>query len=256
MTFKELLGVEFKKLKHSKLLLILFAAAVILWIPSIINADLNFQMQAEGISPENNFFIQGFLAMSWFLFPASMVVGTVLINQTERQNRGIVKMLSLPINTVNMCLAKFVVLIIMAALQILMTTVLYYISAAIASGMQSYNLILNPLYVFREVCFIYLSAIPMLSFFWALSICVKTPIFSVGIGLASIVPSVLIMNTKAWIGYPMCYSFYLITSEYGRLAGGMSTWTFKVFPWLIIAILFTVFCLVVSCFIFGRSERR
>ena len=55
-----------------------------------------FGMQAEGISPENNFFIQGFMAMSWFMFPASMVVGTVLLNQTERMNKGILKMLALP----------------------------------------------------------------------------------------------------------------------------------------------------------------
>ena len=28
-----------------------------LWIPSIINAHLNFEMQAEGISPEHNIFL-------------------------------------------------------------------------------------------------------------------------------------------------------------------------------------------------------
>lgn len=53
--FLSLVGVEFKKIKRSKIFLILFAATVILWIPSILNADMNFNMQAEGISPENNF---------------------------------------------------------------------------------------------------------------------------------------------------------------------------------------------------------
>ena len=43
------------KIKRSKIFFILFAATVILWIPSILNADMNFSMQAEGISPENNF---------------------------------------------------------------------------------------------------------------------------------------------------------------------------------------------------------
>lgn len=56
--FLSLVGVEFKKIKRSKIFLILFAATVILWIPSILNAEMNFNMQAEGISPENNFFIQ------------------------------------------------------------------------------------------------------------------------------------------------------------------------------------------------------
>ena len=79
MSFLSLVGVEFKKIKRSKIFLILFAATLILWIPSILNADMNFNMQAEGISPENNFFIQGFMGMAWFMFPASMVVGTVLL---------------------------------------------------------------------------------------------------------------------------------------------------------------------------------
>ncbi len=104
--FLSLVGVEFKKIKRSKIFLILFAATLILWIPSILNADMNFNMQAEGISPENNFFIQGFMGMAWFMFPASMVVGTVLLSQTERTNKGILKMLALPISTVKLCFGK------------------------------------------------------------------------------------------------------------------------------------------------------
>ena len=83
MNFLSLVGVEFKKIKRSKILLILLVATVILWIPSIVNAKMNFDMQAEGISPENNFFIQGFMGMSWFMFPASMVVGTVPVSYTH-----------------------------------------------------------------------------------------------------------------------------------------------------------------------------
>ena len=84
MSFISLIGVEFKKIKRSKIFFILFIATIILWIPSILTAEMNFDMQAEGISPENNFFIQGFMGMAWFMFPASMVVGTVLLSQTEQ----------------------------------------------------------------------------------------------------------------------------------------------------------------------------
>ena len=72
--FMTLLSVEFRKIKRSRLLLLFFAASVILWIPSVLNAELNFTMQAEGISPENSFFIQGFMGMAWFMYPAGMVV--------------------------------------------------------------------------------------------------------------------------------------------------------------------------------------
>ena len=203
MSFLSLVGVELKKIRRSKILLILAVAAVILWIPSILNAEMNFGMQAEGISPENNFFIQGFLGMAWFMFPASMVVGTVLLSQTERANKGILKMLALPISTAKLCMAKFVVLLTLAAAQIFMMTGMYYIGAAISSGTQDYNFILPPLFVLKEIGLIFLSSIPMIAFFWMLSVCIQTPIFSIGVGLASIVPSVLIINTKAWFACPM-----------------------------------------------------
>lgn len=50
MSFLSLLGVEFQKIRRSKIMLILSAAVIALWLPSILNADINFQMQAEGIS--------------------------------------------------------------------------------------------------------------------------------------------------------------------------------------------------------------
>ena len=256
MSFLSLVGVEFKKIRRSKIILILLVAAIILWLPSILNANMNFHLETEGISPENNFLIQGFMGMSWFMFPASMVVGTVLLNQTERTGRGIQKMLSLPISTVKLCSAKFVVLLSLAALQILMTVAMYFVSAAIVSQTQHYNFFLSPLLVFEEAGFVLLSAIPMLAFFWMLSVCISTPIFSVGIGLSSIVPSILIMNTKVWYVYPMCYPLYIITSKYGELANGLTTWSIDLLPWLPVAAIFTIACFVVSCLRFGQAERR
>ena len=50
MNFLSLLTVEWKKLRRSRILLILGIATVMLWIPSVLNADLNFGMQAEGSS--------------------------------------------------------------------------------------------------------------------------------------------------------------------------------------------------------------
>ncbi len=256
MNFLSLIGIEFKKIRRSKILFILTAATVILWLPSVFNADLSFEMQAEGISPENNFLIQGFMGMAWFMFPASMVVSTVLLNMTERSNRGILKMLSLPITTTGLCLAKFVVLLALAVFQILMTVGMYYLSAGIASQTQDYNFILQPLFVFKEAGLIFISAIPMLAFFWLLSVCIQTPIFSIGIGLASIVPSVLMINTKVWFAYPVSYPFFVITSEYGKLAANLDTAQVELMPWIPVAIVITILCLSVSCLRFGQAERR
>ncbi len=256
MNFLSLICIEFKKIRRSKIIWILTASTIILWLPSILNADMNFGMQAEGISPENNFFIQGFMGMAWFMFPASMVVGTVLLNMTERSNRGILKMLSLPINTAKLCLAKFVVLLAMAAFQILMTIALYFVSAGIVSKTQDYGFILQPWFVFKEAGLIFAAAIPMLAFFWLLSVCIQTPIFSIGIGLASIVPSVLMINTKVWFAYPMSYPFFVITAEYGKLAANLTTAQVELIPWIPAAFGITITCLLISCLCFGRAERR
>ena len=247
MNFFSLIRIEAKKLRRSKILWILAAAAFLLWLPSVLNSHLNFEMQAEGISPEHNFLIQGLLGMSWFLFPAGMVVSTVLLNLTEETNHGILKMLALPIRPARLCLAKFVI-------QILISVGMYYAGGAIASYTQDYPLLLPPLFVLREAGLIYLAAIPMLSIFWLLSVCIRTPIFSIGVGLASIVPSVLIINTKAWFVYPCSYPLFVITAEYGKLAANLNTAPVELVPWLPAAAGITLLCLFISCLCFGRGR--
>lgn len=256
MNFPALIGVEFQKIKRSKILFIQLAAAVILWIPSILNAHMNFEMQAEGISPENNFFVQGFLGMSWFMLPASMVVGTVLLSQTERADRGILKMLALPVSTAGICLAKFVVLLVLSAVQILLMTGMYCLSVWIVSAAQDYSFALPPLFIVKELGAVFLSAIPMLSVFWMLSVCIQAPVFSVGIGLASIVPSVLIINTRIWFAYPMSYPFFIMTAEYGKLAANLDTAQAEPIPWIPAAVFITITALGISCIRFGQAERR
>ena len=109
-----------------------------MWIPSIINADISFDTKGIPITPENNFFIQGFMGMVWFMIPASLVICTVLLNQTARSNKGILKMLSLPISTTKLCLAKvYHFSLILAAVQMVMSIGAYYICAAIVTHTQA-----------------------------------------------------------------------------------------------------------------------
>lgn len=256
MSFLSVIGIETRKIRRSRILLILAVATVLLWLPSIFNVHLNFGMQAEGISPEHNFFIQGFLGMAWFMFPASMVVGTVLLVMTEQANRGILKMLSLPLSTAKLCLAKFVILLALAAVQFLMAVGMYFISAGIVSRTQGYDFLLPWTFVLKEVGMLFLAAIPMLAFFWLLAVCIQTPIFSIGIGLASIVPSVLIINTRIWFAYPMSYPFFVLTAEYGKLAPNLDTAQVELVPWLPVAGCITIVCLSASCLCFGRGARN
>ena len=256
MSFLSLVGVELKKIRRSKIFLILLIPVIMMWIPGILNADMNFDLRGIPITPENNFFIQGFMGMVWFMIPASLVICTVLLSQTERSNKGILKMLSLPISTTKLCLAKFTVLLMLAAVQMVMSIGAYYICAAIVTNTQNYNFVLEPLYVCKIVCSLYAAAIPMAAVYWAISTVIPSPIFSVGIGLASIVPSVLMINTKIWFAYPMSYPFYLLMIAYGRAAEGVYETQIAWLPWLPVAVGITILALAISCIRFGASERR
>lgn len=256
MRFFSLVGIEFMKIRRSKIFLILLMATIVLWLPSVLNADMNFEMQAEGISPENNFLIQAFMGMAWFMFPASMVVSTVLLNQIERSHRGILKMLTLPVSGAKLCLAKFAILLYLAALQILLSVGTYFVSASVASYLYGYDFLLPPLFVLEKAGGMFVSAIPMLAVFWMLSVWFRSPIFSVGIGLASIVPSVLVINTKLWFAYPMAYPFFVITAEYGKLAENLTTMQIDLIPWIPVAFAITGICLLLACSRFGLAERR
>lgn len=165
-------------------------------------------------------------------------------------------MLSLPVSTAKLCLAKFSVLILLALIQMAMTVCAYYISAVIASQIQDYNFILEPLYVCQNALIIYAGAIPMAAVFWMIASLIQSPVFSVGIGLASIVPSVLIINTKIWFAYPMSYPFYLLMVQYGRAAQGIYSTHIDWLPWLPAAAVITVIALTIACMRFGASERR
>lgn len=256
MNFFSLVGVELQKIRRSKILLILLVPVIMMWIPGMINSDFAFDTRDIPITPENNFFIQGFMGMVWFMIPASLVICTVLLTQTERSHRGILKMLSLPVSTAKLCLAKFTVLILLASAQMIMTICAYYISAAAASRIQDYDFLLDPLYVCGNALGIYLSAIPMAAVFWMIACLVRTPVFSVGIGLASIVPSVLVINTKLWPAYPMSYPFYLLMVQYGKAAEGMYDTQIDWLPWLPAAVIITVIALVISCMRFGAAEKK
>lgn len=256
MNYFSLVSIELQKIRRSKISWILIAPVLLMWLPSIFNAAINFDVRDIPITPEHNFFIQGFMGMVWFMIPATLVICTVLMNQIERGNNGILKMLALPVSTIKLCLAKFTVMILLAAVQMVLSIGTYYACAFIVSQTQNYSFALEPLYVCRAVSSFYLAALPMAAFFWMVATLIQTPIFSAGIGLASIVPSVLIINTKIWFAYPMSYPFYVLMTEYGKAAAGIYETQVRWLPWIPVAAIITVLCLALSCMRFGYAERK
>lgn len=256
MNYFELLKLEMKKIRRSKILLIVFIPVIMIWIPGLVNSDMIFDIRDIPITPEDNFFIQGFMGMTWFMIPASLVICTVLLTQTERSGRGMLKMLSLPVSMEKLCLAKFTILILLSLFQMILSVTAYYIFGMIASKNCDYNLLLSLAHVAGAVLRIYAGAVPMAAVFWMLAVLIPSPVFSVGAGLASIVPSVLVINTKIWFLYPMSYSFYLLMVEYGKAAEGVYESQPELFPWLPAAGLITFMALLTACIRYGAHERR
>lgn len=255
MNLFSLIKIELIKIRRTHIFCLMIIPCLLLWLPSVLNADMNFN-NPSGLSPENSFFIQGFMGFAWILFPALLVVITVMLNQIERTNKGLQKMLSLPVSIPMLCLAKFFVLLLLAGGLILIMLALYYPAAALASAKMDYDFLLSGSLVFKESLLIYLCSVPMAAFYWLIAGCIRTPVFSIGIGLASIVPSVVVMNTKVWFAYPMCYPFYTIAKLMGSLADGKNFISIDLIPWLPVAAGFTLICILLSCLLFGNSERR
>ena len=51
MSFVSLVRVELKKIRRSKIFLILLIPIIMMWIPGIINADMNFDLKGSPITP-------------------------------------------------------------------------------------------------------------------------------------------------------------------------------------------------------------
>jgi len=256
LNFLCLIGAERKKLRRTHIFLLLLLPVVFLWIPGIIHADINFDRRGIPITPEKNFFIQGFMGMAWFMIPASLVICTILLIQTERSQRGMLKMLSLPVNMAVLNLTKFTMLLCLLAVQMVLSVGAYYLSALAASKLQHYNLLLEPLYVIRTTAQIYAGAVPVAAVFWMLAVWIRTPVLSAGIGLISIVPSVLIIQSKFFYLFPASYPFYLLMVAYGKAAKGIFHTTVKWLPLLPATILITLAALALSCLRFGASDRK
>lgn len=256
MSFFSLICIEIKKIRRSKIFLILLAPVILMWLPAIINSGKLTKIQDISITPARNFFIQGFMGMVWFMIPATLIICTVLLTQTERLNHGILKMLSLPVNKGLLCLAKFTVLLILPAIQMFLSMGVYYLSAFIASRMQDYDFALPLSYSLPAIGKFYLAALPAAAVFWMISTLIRTPVFSAGLSLAACIPSVLMINTDYWYLHPMSYPFYVLMTEYGKAAKGVYETSIDWLPWIPAAIIITGVCLIVSCVKFGYKERK
>ncbi|TLQ41753.1 hypothetical protein FEZ33_04705 [Ruoffia tabacinasalis] len=243
------ISIEFLKIKRSNILSIIILTAIIIWVPPYFNAAESFEhikLSNLTISPEDYFFLQGMMAVTWMLFPASLIVTTLMTSNIETTNKGILKMRTLPINIMKMNFNKLMVVITICIVQTLLLILIYYVVAYFVSNQQNYNFFADFKLVISSSILMILSSLPMLCFFWMINSVIKSKVVALGINVLSLVPSVIMINLDIWYLYPICYPYYLMAKQYEVLSNNFSIPEFKLMPWIIVAVTFTVLCILVS----------
>lgn len=248
----ELLKIEFIKVKRSKILPILFIAPLLVVVSGVMSISRYLTENPGGAWQA--MFVQGGLLFGYYLLPLSMVVVCILLSERERQHKGIVKMLSLPVSRIKMATAKFIVLLSFLAIEIIFYFLCFIIAGLTATQTMGVNEVLPMLYVLKWSTLLFTTAIPCTALIWLITVLFEKPLFSIGLNMLLIIPGILVANTSIWTLYPYSYSGYVVTTELDRLSTGATKLGFQLFPFLPCAIAILVLCVFIANRRFGKKE--
>ena len=254
MSFLELLGIEFMKVKRGKIVPLIFIAPLLVVASGV--ANLHSYFTPEYTNAWAAMFIQSALVYSYYLLPFSMIVVCVMIAGREAGNNGILKMLALPVSRYALSAAKFCVLLFFLFMEMVVFLVVFVIAGLIATGSTGITETLPIMYLLKWCAGLFLTMLPSVATMWAITVLFDKPLLSVGLNLFLVIPGVLVANTPLWIAYPYCYSGYLVScSLHDFTTTGVST-GFELFPFLPCAVLIFALVLCVAVTGFGKKEMR
>ena len=254
MNFLGLLKIEFKKVKRSKIVPLIFIAPLLVVISGVANLSRYFS--PEYTNAWSAMFIQSALVYAYYLLPFSMIVVCVMIAGHETQHNGILKMLALPVSRYALSLAKFGVLLFYLFMEMVVFLVVFLITGIAATHMAGITESSPLLYLVKWCAGLFLTMLPCIAAMWAITVLFEKTLLSVGLNLFLVIPGVLIANTPLWIAYPYCYSGYLVScSLHDFTAEGIST-PFSVVPFLPCAVVVFILALLLAVGKFGRKEMR
>lgn len=252
MSFIELLKIEFIKVKRSKIFPILFVAPLLVVISGV--ASISRYLVDNPGGAWQAMFVQGGLLFGYYLLPFSMVVVCVLLSEREQQNKGILKMLSLPVIRTKMAMAKFVVLLAFLTIEIILYFLCFVIAGLVTTHTKGINEALPILYILKWSFLLFTTAVPCTALIWLITVLFEKPLFSIGLNMLMVIPGVLVANTPVWIVYPYSYSGYIVTTELARLSTGATKLGIHMFPFLPCAIAIMIVCIFIANRRFGKKE--
>lgn len=254
MSFIELLNIEFKKVKRSKIVPLIFIAPLLVVASGIANLSSYFTPEYTNAWPA--MFIQSALVYAYYLLPFSMIVVCVMMVGRETQNNGILKMLALPVSRHQLSLAKFCVLVFYLFMEMMVFLVVFVLAGLIATETMGITETLPVFHLLKWCVGLFLTMLPCVAAIWVITVLFEKPLLSVGLNLLLVIPGVLVANTPLWVVYPYCYSGYLVSCSLHDFTTKTSNATFSIFPFLPCAI--SVFGVILALAIsqFGKKEMR
>ncbi len=252
MNFIDLLKIEFKKVKRSKIVPLIFTAPLLVVISGV--ANLSSYFTPEYTNPWSAMFIQSALLYAYYLLPFSMIVVCVMIAGRETQNNGILKMLALPVSRYALSLAKFFVLAFYLFMEMVVFLIVFLISGVIAVRGAGITEALPLFYLVKWCAGLFLTMLPCIAVMWAITVMFDKTLLSLGLNLFLVIPGVLIASTPFWIVYPYCYSGYLVSCSLHDFTAEGSGTAFSVFPFLPCAIVVFILALLLAVRKFGKRE--
>ncbi len=254
MSFLELLGIEFMKVKRSKIVPLTFAAPLLVVSSGVANLSRYFTPEYANAWPA--MFIQSALVYSYYLLPLSMIVVCVMIAGRETGNNGILKMLALPVSRYALSMAKFCMLAFYLFMEMAVFFAVFVAAGVIATSTMGVTETLPVLYLVKWCAGLFLTMLPCAGAMWAVTVLFEKPLLSVGLNLLLVIPGVLVSNTPVWIVYPYCYSGYLVSCSLHDFTAGNNIRAFSLFPFLPVAILVFAAALTIAVIRFGKKEMR
>lgn len=254
MNFVELVKIEFKKVKRSKIVPLIFIAPLLVVVSGVANLSNYFTPEYANAWPA--MFIQSALVYAYYLLPFSMIVVCVMIAGRETQNNGVLKMLALPVSRKALSLAKFCVLVFFLLMEMVVFLAMFIFAGLVATRVMGVTEALPVLYLLKWCVWLFLTMLPALAVMWAITVLFEKPLFSVGANLLLVIPGVLVANTPLWVVYPYCYSGYLVSCSLHEFTTQTAGGAFSLIPFLPCAVLIFGVFLALAFTQFGKKEMR
>lgn len=254
MNFLELLKIEFLKIKRTRIIPLIFIAP--LFVVGSGVANLSRYFTPEYTNPWAAMFIQSALVYAYYLLPFTMIVLCVMVAERETGNRGILKMLALPVRRYALSAAKFSVLLFFLVMEIVVFFFVFVIAGWIATGSAGIRESLPILYLLEWCGGLFLTMLPSVAAMWAITVLFEKPLVSLGLNFLLVIPGVLVANTPLWIAYPYCYSGYLVSCSLHEFTTAGTRGGFELFPFIPWAVFIFVSVFIVAIVGFGKKEMK